>query len=376
MEDLAELLSMPDAVNTYIARGFIRPGLASWGSDVIYISPEVCSQMAYTMKGKPMTLEHPEGLITAKNRDEKMIGAVTEVVRNDDGGYDAHFFIDPKTPDGEEAIEAVSWHDEEPPRIKHVSCVYQVIKWGDGGTLNGVKYDREVLEGQMLQLALTENPRYDGTWVIQNSDDSKDCIIFTNETGGLDLQVKNCNNNEDEQKDSDMLKLFTKKTVEVDHDVFVETDAGSKTIKELVQIANSAEEMKAEIASLKSENESLKAQIANEDEKKDEEDDEVKNEDEDKKDSSEKKDEVKNECDDKVKNDDDSEKEDSEDKDEDEKDEKDGEVENCNQPKNSIKDLDAETERLNAQIFNSGDTKVEHTIADGMAHAAADFANK
>lgn len=369
MEDLAELLSMPDAVNTYIARGFIRPGLASWGSDIIYISPDVCFQMAYTMKGKPMTLEHPEGLITAKNRDEKMIGAVTEVERNDDGGYDAHFFIDPKTPDGEEAIDAVSWHGEEPPRIKHVSCVYQVIKWGDGGTLNGVKYDREVLEGQMLQLALTENPRYDGTWVIQNSDDSKDCIIFTNETGGLDLQVKNCNNNTDEEKEVKM-KLFTKKSVDVDQDVFVETDSGSKTIKELVQIANSAEEMKAEIASLKSENESLKAQIANEDDKKDEKD-EVKNEDEeDKKDSSDdKKDEVKNECDDEVKNEDDK-------SDEDKEDEEDGEVENCNQPKNSIKDLDAETERLNAQIFNSDDTKVEFTMADGMAHAAADFANK
>lgn len=373
MDALAELLSMPDAVNTYIARGFIRPGLASWGSDIIYISPEVCSQMAYTMKGKPMTLEHPEGLVTAKNRDEKMIGAVTEVMYADDGGYDARFFIDPKTPDGEEAIEACAWHGEEPPRIKHVSCVYQVIKWGDSGTLNGVKYDREVLEGQMLQLALTENPRYDGTWVIQNSDNGKDCIIFTSETGGLDLQVKNCNNSNDEQKDSEM-KLFTKKSVDVDQDVFVETEAGSKTIKELVQIANSVEELKAENESLKSENETLKAQIANEEEKKDEKEDEDK---EDKKDSSdEKKDGVKNECDDKIENEDDSKKDDSEKSDEDKKDEDDGEVENCNQPKNSIADLDAETQRLNAQIFNSEDTKVEYTVADGMAHAAADFANK
>lgn len=353
-DELAELLSMPDAVRTYVAIGFIRPGLASWGNEVIYVSPAVCEMMAYTMKGKPMTLEHPAGLITAENRDKYMIGAVTEVVRNEDGSYDAKFFIDPKTKDGEEAMAALDWQEDTPPRISHVSCVYQVERWGDGGSLNGVKYDREVLAGTMLQLALTENPRYDGTWIVRNSDDGIDKVEYCAEEGGLDSQIKNDYNETDEPKGNTM-GFWTKKTVEVDESLMIDTDLGAKSIKELVQIANSSVSLNAEL-------ESLRAQVANKS-------------DEEKKDKDEKKDEdqPKNDCDK------DNQPKNGEDEDQpkngDDKDEDDGKEKD--QPKNSVVDLDAEKQKQDMQIFNSGDdAKVESTVYDGMKRAEADFAGK
>lgn len=354
-DEIAELLSMPDAVRTYLATGFIRPGLASWGKDVIYVSPEVCAMMAYTMKGKPMTLEHPAGLITAENRDKYMIGAVTEVVRAEDGSYDAKFFIDPKTKDGEEAIDALEWQGETPPKISHVSCVYQVERWGDGGSLNGVKYDREVLAGTMLQLALTENPRYDGTWVIKNSDEGIDKVEYCADSGGLDSQIKNDYNKLDEPKGNTM-GFWKKSTVEIDEDLMVDTALGTKSIKELVQIANSSVEIEKELND-------LRAQVANSEKEKEE--DQPKNEEGEEKqveNACENEKQVENTCDeDQPKNEED----------------KDEEGESDDQPKNSNVDLDAEKQKQDMQVYNSGeDTKVESTVYDGMARAEADFANK
>lgn len=360
-EEIAELLSMEDAVRVYTALGFIRPGLASWGDEVIYISPEVCDQMAYTLKGKPMTLEHPRGLITAENRDKYMIGAVTEVIYNDTGSYDAKYFIDPKTRDGEEAIDACGWDGENPPRIKHVSCVYQVERWGDGGTLNGVKYDREVLAATMLQLALTENPRYDGTLIVYNSKDQMDIVEYINEEGGLDSQIKNSYTDDNKPKGVTMFGIKSKKEqVEVDMSIQLETKAGLKSIEELVQIANSAYEK--------------------------EEEDKVKNADE-----KEKEDKVENSCGkDKVKNSDgidgvpstDVEQPDEaagkptdkvENADDEEDDEK-KDKEDKDQPKNSASDLDAQENVLNHQIYNSAEPQaVESNVFEMMARAQADF---
>lgn len=354
-DELAELLSMPDAVRTYTAIGFIRPGLASWGNEVIYVSPEVCRMMAWTLKGKPMTLEHPAGLITAENRDKYMIGAVTEVVAAEDGSFDAKFFIDPKTKDGEESIEALEWKEDTPPRISHVSCVYQVERWGDGGSLNGVKYDREVLAGTMLQLALTENPRYDGTWVVKNSNDDTDRVEYCAEEGGLDSQIKNDYNKPEEPKGNTM-GFWKKNTVEVDEDLMIDTDLGAKSIKELVQIANSSVSLNAEL-------ESLRAQVANKDDEEKKDDDEEKDENQPKNDCDEEN-QPKNGCDD------DQPKNEDEDKDEEEGGEKD-------QPKNSTVNLDAEQQKVESQVLNSDDdVKVESTVYDGMKRAEADFANK
>lgn len=358
-ESTAELLSMPDAVNIYVGVGFIRPGLASWGDSIIYISPEVCAQMAYTMKGKPMTLEHPAGLITAENRDKYMIGCVTDVWKSErDDGYDCRFYINPEKNNGEEAISALEWKDDTPPRIQHLSCVYQVERWGDGGSLNGVKYDREVLAGTMLQLALTENPRYDGTMVIRNSESSDNIVCG----GGLDSQIKNQYNKNNEPKGQKM--NFWKKTkVDLDMDTMVDTEHGAKSISELVQIANSSVELKKECEELKSQLknvgfstdaltttekdkkcvESKQAQMSNYCDKE-----QPKNEDDEEEDKDDKKDESK--------------------KDDEGKDDKD-------QPKNSMSVLDKEEAELNKQIFNSAEThSVENNLYAGMARAKADFA--
>lgn len=354
-DEIAELLSMDDAVRLYTAIGFIRPGLASWGDEVIYISPEVCDQMAYTLKGKPMTLEHPRGLITAENRDKYMIGAVTEVTYGKDGAYDARYFIDPKTRDGEEAIDACEWNGENPPRIKHVSCVYQVERWGDGGSLNGVKYDREVLSATMLQLALTENPRYDGTLIVFNSQDQLDLVEYINEEGGLDSQIKNSYTDDNKSKGATMFGIRSKKEqVEVDMSIQLETKAGLKSIEELVQIANSVCEKEEE-------------EVKNSEEKEDkdpEDDDKVKNSDGiDGVPSTdvEQPDEAAGKPTDKVENADEEEEEDKE------KDDKD-------QPKNSNFDLDAQENVLNHQVYNSAEPRaVESNVFEMMARAQADF---
>lgn len=351
-DEIAELLSMPDAIRTYMALGFIRPGLASWGKEVIYISPSVCEQMAFTLKGKPMTLEHPAGLITAENRDKFMIGAVVDVRHGDDGAFDARYYIDPKTKDGEEAIAACDWNGENPPRIKHVSCVYQVQLWGDGGSLNGVPYDKEVLAGTMLQLALTEDPRYDGTFIVRNSNDDIDRVEFRNTEGGLDSQIKNDYNENNKPKGATM-SLWKKEKVEVDMNLMVDTDLGPKTIADLVQIANSSKETAEKITA-------LETQIANSekekaDKKKEEEDGQPKNGD-----GCGKNGQPKNAD------------EDGDDKD------KDGKDKESDQPKNSNDDLDAQEAVLNAQIHNGNDkpAAVENNVYAGMARAEADFAQK
>lgn len=367
--EIAELLSMPDAVNMYFCHGFIRPGLASWGKDIIYISPAVCEQLAFTMKGKPMTLEHPAGLITKANRDKFMIGAVTEVMKGFDDAYDCRFFIDPKTRDGEEAIAATEWKGEEPPRISHVSCVYQVERWGDGGSLNGVKYDREVLAATMLQLALTEDPRYDGTYIVRNSNDGIDRVEYCNADGGLDSQVENSYNENDKPKGANMLTGFLKKKTEIDGDMMVDTDLGPKSIHELVQIANSSKADKERISA-------LEAQIANsdKDDDKDKSDKDDKDKDKDDKSGDDKGDDKdnqpKNDCDkDNQPKNEDKDDGDDEDKDKDKSDD---------QPKNSANDLKAQEVLQNQQIFNSNgrDTVIEDNVYAGMARAEADFANK
>jgi hypothetical protein len=150
--------------------------------------------------------------------------------------------------------------------------------------------------------------------------------------------------------------FWKKNTVEVDEDLMIDTDLGAKSIKELVQIANSSVSLNAEL-------ESLRAQVANKDDEEKKDDDEEKDENQPKNDCDEEN-QPKNGCDD------DQPKNEDEDKDEEEGGEKD-------QPKNSTVNLDAEQQKVESQVLNSDDdVKVESTVYDGMKRAEADFANK
>jgi hypothetical protein len=213
----------------YIAYHFIEPGVASWGGKILYVGHEALWRMSESMRGKPVLLGHEKDIEKYKPR-----GWVTRVWREEGADYyNCEFILECP-----EAIQAIK------DGAHYVSCAYLPTEKGPEGTKNGVKYDFEIVDGVYLHLAITKNPRYDDAIIIENELDVDEVI-----TNGVEI-------NEKEIKP--MLNIFKKNKSEIEEDTMVETKKGMKTLSELIQIANEAEDA---IAAKDTEIETLKAAV-------------------------------------------------------------------------------------------------------------------
>lgn len=208
---------------TYRAR-FIVAGPVGY-ADGIYFLPQCClDEFAWTLKGKPVVIGHQE-ILDEKDMKKKAVGYVSQVDRDEEGGWWADFVV----------FDSEANTKIEEGGVPYVSCAYRADLSEEDLVINNVKYKKRIVGGEMLHLALVKNPRYNGTEVWRNSTD--DCLV----SDGVLYNTK----------DKTMFG-FKKTKVELDKDTLINTSAGEKTIEQLVNdleaanatIAEQAEQIK------------------------------------------------------------------------------------------------------------------------------------
>lgn len=202
---------------TYRAR-FIVAGPVGYADGVYFLGQCAIDSFAFTLKGKPVVMGHQD-IVDEKDMKKKAVGYVSQVDRDEEGGWWADFVVFDS--DANEAIEE--------GKTPYVSCAYRADLSEEELVINNVKYKKRIEGGEMLHLALVKNPRYNGTEVWRNSTD--DCLV----SDGVLFNTK----------DSIMFG-FKKTKVELDKDTLINTSAGEKTIEQLVNDLEAANEKIAE----------------------------------------------------------------------------------------------------------------------------------
>lgn len=198
---------------TYRAK-FISAGPVGY-KDGVYLLPQHClDNFAYTLKGCPVIIGHQD-ILDEKDMKEKAVGYVSNVDRCEDGAWFADFVIFET-----KAIDKIANGD-----LPYVSCAYKADLCDEELTVNNVKYKKRIVGGQMMHLALVKNPRYNGTEIWRNS--AEDLLVS-------DGELYN-------QKDNVMFG-FKKTKVELDKETLINTSLGEKTIEELVNELEAAQE--------------------------------------------------------------------------------------------------------------------------------------
>lgn len=218
---------------------FITPGAVGYKEGAYLVTSTALNSFAWSLKGCPVVIGHQDIADEADMR-EKAVGYVSNVECSESGDWYADFVVF-----CDKANAKIANGD-----APYVSCAYRADLSDGEVTVNNVTYKREVLGGEMLHLALVKNPRYNGTEIWRNSID--DDVIVS------DGVLYN-------QKDNIMFG-FKKSQVELDKDVLVNTKAGEKTLEQLVNELEAAEEKIAEqgatISKLETEKAELEAKIA------------------------------------------------------------------------------------------------------------------
>ena len=215
---------------TYRAK-FISPGAVGYKEGTYLLESRALDDFAYTLKRCPVVVGHQD-IVDEADMLEKAVGYVSDVDRDESGNWYADFVVFcPKT------IEKI-----DNGSLPYVSCAYRADLSVDEVSLNNVTYKREILGGEMMHLALVKNPRYNGTEIWRNSDE--DCFV----SDGVLFN----------QKDNIMFGI-KKSKVELDKEVLINTKLGDKTIEQLV---NELEEANDKIAEQEKTIESLNTEKA------------------------------------------------------------------------------------------------------------------
>lgn len=215
---------------------FIEAGPVGYKDGVYLLPQENLDEFAYTMKRKPVVVGHQDIEDMADMKD-KAVGMVVAVDRcPETGKWFCDFCVwDKKT------IDKIANGD-----LPFVSCGYRADLTTEGCDVNNVKYKKRIIGGEMLHLALVKNPRYNGTEIWKNSIEE----YFVSE-GAIYNQKDN-------------IMFGTKKVkAEIDKDILVNTKMGEKTIEELVNELEAANDKIAEqetkISDLEARNAELEA---------------------------------------------------------------------------------------------------------------------
>lgn len=199
---------------------YITPGLADYtaeGIGTVLVGKEALDKIASTYVGKPVVnLEH-----TDKEPEELFELSKNSKPEDFADGIIAATGFDEKS--GWHWMDFLVWDADTQENIDNgysVSCAYDVTEVDEaGGTYNNVPYAEEVLDGEGLHLAIVPNPRYERSYVIQNSKSEE-------ETLKLKLFKKTVKNQEPEKKPKEE---ETEEETELDNmDGYVENSKGEK----------------------------------------------------------------------------------------------------------------------------------------------------
>lgn len=195
---------------------FIEPGVVSYedsGAGIALLTKETIDKFLYTMKGRPVIIEHKEN-VTPRNMLDDAVGWVTDAYYEpEDGKYYCKGIIFER--------EAMDMVDDG----CSVSCAYQVLDTKAGGTKNAVEYNEEITDGEYTHLALVDNPRYDSSYIKFNS-------LNKNTVKGMVLHTNNAE-----------IRLF-KNSKECENDVCEENNTNAPNIiNRLETLTNAIEKL-------------------------------------------------------------------------------------------------------------------------------------
>ena len=212
---------------------FITPGAVGYKEGAYLVSSTALDSFAWSLKGCPVVIGHQDIEDDADMR-EKAVGYVSNCDRDEMGNWYADFVVF-----CDKANDKITNGD-----VPYVSCAYRADLSEGEVTVNNVTYKREILGGEMLHLALVKNPRYNGTEIWRNS--SEDYLV----SEGVLYN----------QKDNVMFGI-KKSKVELDKEVLINTKNGEKTLEQLVNDLEAAEEKIAEQGETISKLETEKAEL-------------------------------------------------------------------------------------------------------------------
>ncbi len=146
---------------------FLEPGVVGYtigGEDeIVLIKPENLNKIAQDFKGVHVIVDHQD--VDLDN---------TEVIL----GYVGNVWIDPS--DGWAWCDFTINDDEAIGLINQgfsISCAYNP-EFAEGGTFHNVPYDREIIGGQAVHMAIVEHPRYEEAEIFENSTNKKTIMLF------------------------------------------------------------------------------------------------------------------------------------------------------------------------------------------------------
>ncbi len=208
------------------------PGVAQYddtkGSTTIYLNEDALRKMDPTFAGKPVFVEHVDGV------DEN----VDEVRKEADGWVIESFF---NSADGKHWVKFIVVSSRGEEAVKkgfRLSNAYHPSKGGAGGLWNGVAYQEEILDGDYEHLAIVNNPRYDES-VIMTPDQ------FKRYNEGKEQELRRIANSKEKENTTMKLKFFKKTSIEKSDDLETTSVVLPKSGKEMTvaQIVNAMDEV-------------------------------------------------------------------------------------------------------------------------------------
>lgn len=146
---------------TFKAR-FLEPGVVQYEDEMVLIKPENLMTIAMDFKGVHVIVDHQD--IDAANVEE-IVGYITNIWIESDGWAWCDFTVN-----NDDALTLIN-------NGYSVSCAY-VPGYAEGGIYHNIPYDREIISGEAIHLAIVENPRYEDAIIIKNSIKKKIMTIF------------------------------------------------------------------------------------------------------------------------------------------------------------------------------------------------------
>lgn len=138
---------------TFKAR-FLEKGVVKYDDEMVLIKPDNLMAIAMDFKGAHVIIDHQD--VAENEANEKIVGYINNVWLGDDGWAWCDFTVN-----SEEAITLIN-------QGYSVSCAYYP-KYAEGGTYHNIPFDREIVGGEAIHLAIVKNPRYEDAIILKNS---------------------------------------------------------------------------------------------------------------------------------------------------------------------------------------------------------------
>lgn len=228
----------------YYARHFCS-GIAGYLDENFLVPLDAMKDMNSTFEGKPIFVGHQND--SAEKLDECDGFVVKSFYNEVDGWLWCEFMV--TTKEGQVAVE----------QGMAVSNAYIPVATRGAGVYNGVKYDRELVEGVFTHLAIVPNPRYKESIILSPADFKVYQETKQNELKQLKNSVEE-NKTKEEKEKTMTIKFWAKKEVENSDDVMglsVDLEDGTSiAIEDMVkEVQNAREAEKANEEAKKKEEE-------------------------------------------------------------------------------------------------------------------------